>query len=46
MKLSSNIINVSTNIPACLNIQEIQIAMLHDIHLKDLKAYITEGWQM
>ena len=44
MTQSINVIKVTIHIPACMTIQDIQKAILNDIYLQELKAYIKEGY--
>ena len=43
MKLSIKTIDITTDIPEYMTTQDIQKATMNDIHLKDIKVYITEG---
>ena len=44
LELSIDAVHTSTDVPACMSIQEIQGAMQRDVHLQQLKEYIINGW--
>ena len=45
MKLTIDALYTSTDIPACMSIQDIQEATNQDDHLQQLKEYIIQRWQ-
>ena len=44
LKLSIIAIDITTNVPACMTIQDIQGATHNDIYLQVLRACIIDGW--
>ena len=44
MKLSLNAIQMTTNIPECMTVHDIQQATSQGQHLQCLKGYIIQGW--
>ena len=45
MRLNFCVINMATDIPTCISIQETQEATQHDVYVQELKDYIIIGWK-
>ena len=45
LSINVNTINTTVELPMCTSIQDIQEAAAQDVHLQDLKTYISHGCQ-
>ena len=44
MQLNVNAIQITTDIPDCMKIQQLQQATSHHDYLQQLKDYVSKGW--